>query len=132
MTNQPENQEPLQDETTSDISRRELARLLGAATALASTLGIVFEDVAAQVANVDQVKANLYLLPADGDEKKRVLLASVTLSPEAKAKLMAAPNATIQTQFIGVKDGKEQQLRFMDKSKGAGKTSAKVVEQLKQ
>ncbi|MEP7274033.1 MAG: hypothetical protein ABI882_21215, partial [Acidobacteriota bacterium] len=108
MTNSPETQDMSNEESISGISRREVAKLLGAATALASTLGIVFENVSAQVAAFDQVKANIYLLPANGDEKKGVLLASVVLSSEAKAKLMAAPQAIVQTQFIGLKDGKEQ------------------------
>lgn len=118
MTNPPETQDLSQEESTSAISRREVAKLLGAATALASTLGIVFEDVSAQVGTVDQVKANIYLLPANGDEKKGVLLASVVLSAEAKAKLAAAPQGIVQTQFIGLKDGKEQRLKFGGYDKG--------------
>ena len=99
--------ETTNDETQAGISRREVAKLLGAATALASTLGVDFEIANAQALDADQVKINIYLLPPDGNEKRRELLGTINLSPESKRKLLAAARQTLQTEIVGVKAGKD-------------------------
>ena len=107
MNDLPNTTEITEDENQPGISRREVAKLLGAAAALASTLGVVFEVADAQAFDADQVKINLYLLPPDGNEKRRELLGTINLSPESKRKLLAAALQTLQTEIVGVKAGKD-------------------------
>jgi hypothetical protein len=81
------------------INRREMAKLLGAITALSASLGVTFVTSAATVPEGAQLKLKFFKQAPNGDPAKAELLCTIEVSPEDRSKLVAA-NAPVELRVV--------------------------------
>ena len=74
----------------SRMNRRDLAKLLGAVTALSASLGVTFVASAATVAEGAQLRLKFLKQAPNGDPAKAQLLCTIEVSPEDERKILAA------------------------------------------
>jgi hypothetical protein len=80
-------------------SRRDMAKLLGAITALGASLGVTFVTSAATVADGAQLKLKFLKQAPNGDPAKAELLCTIDISPEDRNKIVAA-NAPVELRVM--------------------------------
>jgi hypothetical protein len=85
--------------TASQINRRDMAKLLGAITALSASLGVTFVTSATTVAEGGQLKLKFLKQAPNGDPAKAELLCTIDVSPEDRSKILAA-NAPIELRVV--------------------------------
>ena len=85
--------------TALQINRRNMAKLLGAITALSASLGVTFVTSAATVAEGGQLKLKFLKQAPNGDPAKAELLCTIDVSPEDRSKILAA-NAPIELRVV--------------------------------
>jgi hypothetical protein len=79
-----------QPTTESKINRRDMAKLLGAVTALSASLGVTFVTSAATVSNASNLSMKFYRQAPNGDPAKAQLLCTLDVSPEDQRKIVSA------------------------------------------
>lgn len=89
------------DPPTTDvqINRRDMAKLLGAITALGASLGVTFVTSAATVAEGAQLKLKFLKQAPDRDPAKAELLCTIDVSPEDRNKILSA-NAPVELRVV--------------------------------
>lgn len=85
--------------TESKINRREMAKLLGAVTALSASLGVTLTS--AQVRDGAQLQLQFLKIPADGNKAKAELLCTIAVSPDDQRKIASA-GAPVELRVVGV------------------------------
>ena len=80
-------------------NRRDMAKLLGAITALGASLGVTFITSAATVAEGAQLKLKFFKQAPNGDTAKAELLCTIDVSPEDRNKILAA-NAPVELRVV--------------------------------
>jgi hypothetical protein len=93
--------EHLVDQPTSEsrMNRRDMAKLLGAVTALSASLGVTFVTSAATVAEGAQLKLKFLKQAPNGDPAKAELLCTIDVSPEDQRKIVAA-DAPVELRVV--------------------------------
>lgn len=82
-----------QPTTESKINRRDMAKLLGAVTALSASLGVTFVASAATVPDGGRLKLKFLKQAPNGDPAKAELLCTIDISPEDQSKILAADSS---------------------------------------
>jgi|SRR5713226_3779566 len=88
-----------QPATESKISRRDMAKLLGAVTALSASLGVSFVTSAATVAETAHLYFKFFRPATNGDPAKAQLLCSIEVSPEDQRKIVSA-GGPVELRFV--------------------------------
>ena len=88
-----------QPTTESRMNRRDMAKLLGAVTALSASLGVTFVTSAATVAEGAQLKLKFLKVAPNGDPAKAELLCTIDVSPEDQRKIVAA-DAPVELRVV--------------------------------
>jgi hypothetical protein len=81
--------EQVVDQPGSKINRRDMAKLLGAVTALSASLGVTFVTSAATVSSAGNLSVKFYRPAPNGDPAKAQLLCTLDVSPEDQRKIVS-------------------------------------------
>lgn len=107
-----------QPTTESKMNRRDMAKLLGAVTALSASLGATFV-ASAQVLDGAQLQLQFRKLPPNGDTAKGELVCTINVSPADQQKL-AATEAPVELRIV-------RSLAKTQRRVGAGQVTEIVV-----